>query len=297
MTPVEQRVVVTGSAGFLGRHVVAALSARGHDVTGLDLRAPDPREQADIRHPLSPSHFDDADVVVHLAALGGVRPSLADPNRYHDTNVVGTARVLAAARAAGARRVILASSSSVYGQCPGPASETRAPRPLSPYAHTKLAAEALGAAYSCRSFEVVVVRPFTLFGPGQRADMLIGRLLTGERLELWDFERDFTPVSSAAHAIAEACVARLGAPYSVFNLGTGAPVGARRLVAALAAVTGDTPEVSWGSPPAGEPQRTWADPSQASRRLGFAVPAGLVETIAEQYAAMRTPVGLSVSPA
>lgn len=289
-------VLVTGAAGFLGRHVVDRLHRTGHHVTGLDLRDGEGigvTERADIRRPLRLRPFARADVVVHLAALGGVQPSLAAPEAYHRTNVIGTAHVLAACRAAGVARVVIASSSSVYGHCPRPAGETRAPRPLSPYAVTKLGAEALAASFAGPALEIVVVRPFTVVGPGQRPDMLVSRLLAGEPLRLWDFERDFTPVSAVAGAIARACTAPMASPYEVFNLGTGAPVSARRLLATLEGVTGRPPSVSWDDPPPGEPSRTWADPSRAVRHLGFESGGDLADVIAAQADALRTLVRLT----
>ncbi|HVM39224.1 MAG TPA: NAD-dependent epimerase/dehydratase family protein [Acidimicrobiia bacterium] len=285
------RVVVTGAAGFIGAHAADGLRAGGHSVVGLDLRTPG-EEHGDIRQPLDPGRLAGADVVVHLAALAGVVPSFRRPAEYHDTNVVGTANVLGAAKAAGVPRVVMASSSSIYGECDGPASERRAPAPLSPYASTKVAAEALAASHASRTMEVLVVRPFTVFGPGQRPDMLVARMLSGERLTLWEFERDFTPVAAVARALVAGCTVDLPAPYTVVNLGAGRPVAAHDLLDAVADVTGHRPAVTWGAARSGEPVRTWADRRWAERLLGFEAD-GLHETLALQYDAMR---GARVGP-
>lgn len=278
-------VAVTGAAGFVGRHVVTALARRGHAVLAYDLVVSASVRYLDVRRPVPARAFQGADTVIHLAALGGVAPSLAEPERYATTNVDGTAEVLAAAERAGVGRVVVASSSSVYGHCAEPAVEMRALRPLSPYAWSKVAAEGLARAHAGRGLEVAVVRPFTVFGPGQRPDMLIGRLLAGEPLTLWEFERDFTPVHDVAEAVAAACTAPLGSPYEVFNLGSGRPVGAAELVTAVAEVTGRSPAVAWGRPRSGEPARTWPDATRARERLGFDVSRSLVDGLAEQMAA------------
>lgn len=280
------QVVVTGSAGFVGTHAVAALADRGWDVRGLDLRSTERDEQVDIRRPLPAAALSGADVVLHLAALGGVRPSLRHPARYVATNVTGTAHVLAAARRAGVTRVVVASSSSVLGECPEPAPETAALAPLSPYARTKVAAERL-ARSAGRDLEVVVVRPFTVYGPGQRPDMLVARLLAGDVPTLWPFERDLTFVGDLAPALAAACQAPLATSCPVVHLGTGSPVTADRLVKTVAKVTGRDLRPDWGPVPDHEPVRTWADTGLAHEWLGFRATTSLDDGIAAQADAVR----------
>lgn len=290
------RVLVTGSEGFIGRHVVAALRRKGHDVVGLDLVALDPLERADVREPLPTAPFTGVDVVVHLAGRAGVAPSLREPREYVATNTTGTAHVLASATRAGVGRVVIASSSSVYGECTRPARETDPPRPLSPYASSKVGAEALAARAALKA-EVVVVRPFTVFGPGQRPDMLIARLLGGESLRLWSFRRDFTPVDAVADAIVESCSVTLPAAFQVFNLGSGRPVGAAELLDAVTDVTGTRPVVEWEAVRPGEPEVTWADPARARDRLGFDPTEDVRETLARQAAATAQPGRTNISVA
>lgn len=291
------KILVTGSEGFIGRHVVAGLRRDGHEVAGLDLVADDPVEQADVREPLPTIPFAGVDVVVHLAGRAGVAPSLREPTAYVTSNTIGTANVLAAAARGGAGRVVLASSSSIYGDCTRPARETDPPRPLSPYASSKVGAEAL-AARAAPQTEVVVMRPFTVFGPGQRPDMLIARLLDGETsLRLWPFRRDFTPVEAVADAVVESCTVTLRAPFEVFNLGSGRPVSANELLDAVGDVIGSRPIVQWGAVRPGEPRVTWADPARARDRLGFHPATDLRTMLAGQLAAGGQPERTNISVA
>ena len=284
-----ETVVVTGSEGFLGRRVRAVLERRGVATRGLDLRARGD-ERVDVRLALDPRRLEGAAAVVHLAALGGVAPSLRRPAAYTRTNVSGTANVVGASLAAGVPRLVLASSSSIYGHCAEPAREDRRPAPLSPYARSKVTAEAVVREFVSDGrggTSAVVVRPFTVYGPGQRHDMLIGRLLAGERLTLWPFERDFTFVDDVVDAVAEACVARMPSAFEVFNLGSGAPVAAHALLDAIRSATGGPPMAGWGDPRPGEPDRTWADPGRAVSLLGFRPDRPLADGLALQYRAAR----------
>ena len=236
-----------------------------------------------MRDPETLPDAQDVDVVVHLAALAGVSPSWADPDGYRATNVGGTSNVLDWAARIGARRVVVASSSSVYGECPEPAGEGRALRPLSPYAETK--AEAELRCHDRWPFEVVVVRPFSVYGPGQRADMLLSRLLSGEPLTLWPFVRDFTYVDDVVAGIVACLDVELDGRVETFNLGSGRPVRAVELLDALADVTGRRIEVAWGAGRTGEPVQTWADTSKARERLGLGEPTPLHDGLAAQVAA------------
>jgi nucleoside-diphosphate-sugar epimerase len=180
---------------------------------------------------------------------------------------------------------VVTSSSSVYGECPGPAVEDVTPlRPLSPYGESKVAAEAAVGAASTHVVERVVVRPFTVYGPGQRPDMLVARLLAGEAgVRLFPFVRDLTYVDE----VVDGLVAALSVPVvegsvAVYNLGSGRPVAAAELLDGLAAVTGRRPEVGWVDRRPGEPVRTEADPTRSRSELGLASPLPLVEGLARQ---------------
>ncbi|MHC4447845.1 MAG: NAD-dependent epimerase/dehydratase family protein, partial [Planctomycetota bacterium] len=196
-----QTLIVTGSAGFIGSHLAAALLARGDRVVGVDNLDPfyDPTlkrlnleslasaafefVQADIRDaPAMQVLFDQAkaDGVFHVAALAGVRPSIKEPARYASVNVDGLVSVLEAARASGCRRVVFASSSSVYGnnrKVPFAESDP-VDEPISPYAATKRAGELLCHTYShLFGISMACARLFTVFGPAQRPDLAIHKFM------------------------------------------------------------------------------------------------------------------------
>lgn len=278
-------IAVTGASGFLGRALVARLEASGARARATDL------DTLDVRDAAPAAAFAGCEVVVHLAALTGVAPSLHHPDAYRRTNVAGTANVVAAAVAAGVRRLVLASSSSVYGECPAPAAEDRPVAPLSPYGETKVAAEAVVRA-AVDIPERVVLRPFTVYGPGQRPDMLIARLLAGEAgVRVFPFARDLTYVAEVVDGIgAAATVAAVGVgEVVVCNLGSGRPVAADELLDAIGAVTGRRPDVEWVAGRAGEPARTWADPAVGRERLGLGTPRPLVDGLRAQAG---SPVGV-----
>ena len=218
------RVLVTGAAGFIGSHLCERLTARGDDVVGLDnfdpfypravkernltglLASPhfslvegDLRAPADLERAFAAAR---PDAVVHLAALAGVRPSLADPARYADVNVLGTVRLTEAARARGCKRIVFASSSSVYGRdSQPPFKEADAcVQPVSPYASTKRAGElGLFTAHHLYGLDVTCLRFFTVYGPRQRPDLAIHKfaslILAGQPIELFGdggTSRDYT---------------------------------------------------------------------------------------------------------
>lgn len=246
------RQVVTGSAGFIGRRVSSELLDAGHEVVGVDAFTDyyDPAiKRANAawlaRRPgytgveldLATGEpgdldalFDGADAVIHLAGQPGVRLSWADGfGCYVERNVVASQRVLEAARRTGVPRLVLASSSSVYGNAPDyPTAETAPTRPFSPYGVTKLAMEDLAQAYVDNwRVPVVALRYFTVYGPAQRPDMgmhrFIERAASREPVVVYgDGEqvRDFTYVSDAARATIAAATADL-APGTVLNVAGG----------------------------------------------------------------------------
>lgn len=177
-----ERVVVTGGCGFIGSHLVDALLDGGHHIVIIDNLSTGKLEnierviskvefhEEDIRDlDMLRRFMSNADYVYHQAALGSVPHSVADPLTTNDVNVVGTLNVLKAAQEAGARRVVFASSSSVYGDTPAlPKIETMRPMPASPYAVSKLAGEAyMHAFYHSYGLETISLRYFNVFGPRQ----------------------------------------------------------------------------------------------------------------------------------
>jgi UDP-glucuronate 4-epimerase len=285
-------VTVTGAAGFIGRRLCHDLVAAGHQVGRLDVRNCHGVVRADIRRRLDPTLLAGTDVVIHLAALTGVRRSLTEPQAYRETNTDGTANVIDCARRAGVSRLIFASSSSVYGQCDAPASETASLAPLSPYGESKARAEEL-ATSAAADFEVIIVRPFSVYGPGQRADMLIARLLRGERVELWRFERDFTDIDYVVAGLLRAVEISPTFPVEIVNLGAGRPVSAAQLLRELAVHNVSPQEIRTDIPP-GEPVRTWADHERAARLFNPPEPCPLATGLREQ--ALAAAAGTDSAP-
>ena len=227
-------ILVTGSSGFIGNHVVRHLHAAGHLVTGLDHippKEPPPEGVAfhvcDIRQGKLPDRTFDA--VVHLAALAGVRPSLDRPLEYETTNVVGTIRLLEFCRHMGVPHFVFASSSSVYGpETPLPAEETTAANPCSPYALTKLHGEQWGRLYArLHGLRFLALRFFSVWGPGQRPDLALEafrrRIEAGQPVIIngdGSQRRDLTHVADVARAI-ELALRWRGGGSVVLNVGTG----------------------------------------------------------------------------
>ena len=243
------RYVVTGSAGFIGRHVCSKLLDAGHEVVGVDAFTDyyDPAlkranaawlarrsryrgVELDLVAGSLDELFDGVDAVIHLAGQPGVRLSWADGFRsYVERNVTASQRVLEAVRRTGVPRLVLASSSSVYGNAsPYPTAETSPTRPFSPYGVTKLAMEDLAWAYVENwRLPVVALRYFTVYGPAQRPDMgmhrFIAQAASGEPVAVYgDGEqvRDFTYVSDAARATIAAATADVE-PGTVLNVAGG----------------------------------------------------------------------------
>jgi UDP-glucuronate 4-epimerase len=290
-------VLVTGGAGFIGSHVVDRLLARGDAVTVLDDFNDyyDPRlkrlnvaafgdrarvVEGDIRDPqLVNSVFAQGafDAVVHLAARAGVRPSLAEPALYVETNVMGTQHLLEAARKTGVGRFVFASSSSVYGnnqQVPF-AEDHPVSHPISPYAATKLAGEALAHVYHhLYGMSVVCLRFFTVYGPRQRPDLAIRKftraILEGKPIDMYgdgETARDYTYIDDILQGVMAALDRPLG--YEIINLGESRTVTLRALVELIEQATGQHAIVRKQPPQPGDVALTYADISKARRLLGY----------------------------
>ena len=302
--------LVTGAAGFIGSHVVDALLAGGHHVVGLDNfddfypRAVKERNLAaaagseafrlvdgDVRDARLLAELLRAEmVVVHLAARAGVRPSIQEPERYASVNVLGTVQVLEAARLAGVRRVVFASSSSVYGDtAPVPFREDwPAVEPISPYAATKRAGELLCATYAhLYPLRIAALRFFTVYGPRQRPDLAIHaftrRTAAGESIPFFgdgSAERDYTYVDDIVAGVLGAVAwtgagAGLDGAFEIVNLGESRTTRLDRLVELIAAALAaeGLPAVvrlERRPPQPGDVRRTCADVSKARRLLGYA---------------------------
>jgi UDP-glucose 4-epimerase len=302
------RALVTGGAGFIGSHLVDALLARGDDVVVVDNLATGKRAnlspaaafvEGDAADPaaLRPA-IDGCDIVYHQAALGSVVRSVAKPLTSDVANVHGTLSVLEGARAAGVGRVVLASSSSVYGGAtivPTPESAPLVPR--SPYAVTKLAGETYARVYwELHNLETVSLRYFNVFGPRQRPDSeyaavvprFLDAVLAGRAPRVdgdGSQSRDFTYVADvvranllAAAAPTDSCAGR------AFNIGCGIPVSLLDLVAALSAEMGRPVEPAFGPRRPGDVRHSHADISAARRQLGYEPRVSFAEGLARTRA-------------
>lgn len=292
--------LVTGGAGFIGSHVCERLLQEGHSVWAFDDLNDfyDPalklRNLEEIKSPRRPFVFvkgdladrralDDLfaqvkfDQIIHLAARAGVRPSLADPALYQRVNVEGTVNLLETARRRGVKKMILASSSSVYGvNAKVPFSE-RDPifTPISPYAASKLACEALGHVYHhVYGMDVVMLRFFTVYGPRQRPDLAIhkfARLIRdGQPVPVFgdgSSARDYTYITDTLQGIMACTQREFG--FEIFNLGESQTVKLMDLIHLLEKALGKKARLERLPNQPGDVPLTYADISKARAALGY----------------------------
>jgi len=287
-------VLVTGAAGFIGRHLCRALLAQGRQVYGLDLCLPAKRPalgafelpeliwlEGDICLAETWQKLPRFESLFHLAALTGVRSSLKAAPAYLHCNLEGTARALDACLRQGAD-FIFASSSSVYGGSQGrPLKESDPPAPCSPYAASKIAAEMLIQSYTrLYPLKAVALRFFTVYGPGQRTDMALYQfaqaLERGQALTLFEPEttrRDITYISDIINGMLKAEAwnsLQSASSFEVFNLGSGHPLSVSNWVNHLEVVSGlRAVEKRLLPRPAGDVCETWADLTHAASLLGY----------------------------
>jgi nucleoside-diphosphate-sugar epimerase len=290
------KYLITGAAGFIGSNLVHALVARGEKVRGIDNFSHGRRENlAGIE---SKFEFREADItdaeamrsacegveyVLHQAALGSVPRSLANPLASNHANVVGTLTVLQAARQAGVKRVVYASSSSVYGDTPTlPKREDMPANPISPYAVSKYAAELYAQSF-CRvlGLETVCLRYFNVFGPRQHPTSeyaaviprFVRSMLNGERPTIFgdgQQGRDFTYVENVISANLLACTAPAElAAGRVFNVAAGRKIGLLEMYAMLQELTGFREPANFAPPRAGDVRDSLADTSRAQAAMGY----------------------------
>jgi UDP-glucuronate 4-epimerase len=292
--------LVTGGAGFIGSHVCERLLELGHKVWAFDdlndfynpqIKRRNLREietkpgsfqfiQADVSDPQRLDELfrgNQFNQVIHLAARAGVRPSLEEPALYQRVNVEGTVNVLEAARKNGVRKVIIASSSSVYGvNSKVPFSESDPIfRAISPYAASKLACEALGHVYHhVYGLDIGALRFFTVYGPRQRPDLAIhkfARLIhSGRAIPVFGdgtTARDYTYISDILDGIMACTRADLG--FEVFNLGESQTVSLNRLIELLEDSLGKKAKLERLPLQAGDVPLTCADISKAREKLAY----------------------------
>jgi UDP-glucuronate 4-epimerase len=316
-------ILVTGAAGFIGSHLTEKLLAQGAGVVGVDNFDPfyDERlKRANIdeitSHPRADAfHLHEIDIrdtgamralcdatrpegIIHIAARAGVRPSIEDPVGYADVNLVGTSVVLDAARRAGTRRVLVASSSSVYANNEKvPFSEgDNVEHPISPYAATKRACELLcHAHWSLTGMPTGCLRFFTVFGPRQRPDLAIrfflDRVSRGEPIPFFgdgSTSRDYTYIDDIVSGILAAYDHMDEHGYRIWNLGGSDPVSLSDMVSTVGEVVGRSPILDRRPMQPGDVLRTWADLSRSRAELGYVPTTSLKAGLERQWAWMQT---------
>jgi UDP-glucose 4-epimerase len=287
------RVLVTGGAGFIGSNLVRALLERGDDVRVLDNFSTGQRTNLDgleveiVEGELrSYERVHNAvrgtEIVFHLGALGSVPRSVQDPLTSGAVNVEGTLNVMLAARDEGIRRVVFASSSSIYGNQPElPLRESMAPDPISPYGVAKLAAERYCVSFSrvYHSFETVVLRYFNVFGPRQDPNsqyaavvpLFITAIAAGEPVTIFDDgeqSRDFTFVDNVVAANLLAADAD-GVSGRIFNVSAGGPVTVNALAETIGRLLDKPVERRYLPARPGDLRDSWADVDEGRRVLGY----------------------------
>ncbi|HVT91025.1 MAG TPA: NAD-dependent epimerase/dehydratase family protein [Tepidisphaeraceae bacterium] len=288
------RCLVTGGAGFIGSHVVQALSELGADIVVIDNLAGGDRANIEpFKHQfINGSILDQAAInqaaqnckyIFHLAALGSVPHSLEKPLEYHQVDATGALMVLQAARAANVRRVIYSASSSAYGEAPElPKVETMPTNPLSPYAAAKLAAEGYMTAYSASyGLDTVSLRYFNIFGPRQNPNSAYAAviaafakaILGGKPPAIFgdgEQSRDFTFVHNAVHA--NLLAARFESPLKgvVLNVACGKRVSLNELAPMMCRLL-DRADLKpiYGPARAGDVKHSLADLSRIRQVLGY----------------------------
>lgn len=295
----RKHALVTGGAGFIGSHLVDSLLEDGWRVTALDNFDPsyDPaikerNVRGHLEHPNYRLEREDIldlealkqrlpggyDVIVHLAAKAGVRPSIMDPIGYQEVNVRGTQNLLELAREWGAEQFVFASSSSVYGVNPNVPwrEEDCVLAPISPYASTKVSGELLGHVYShLYGIRFVALRFFTVYGPRQRPDLAIHKfarlMLEDEVLPYFgdgSSRRDYTYVADIVSGVRAAMDYRKSL-YEVVNLGNNRTVSLGELVEGLEKVLGKEAKLDLQPMQPGDVPQTWASVDKAKCLFGY----------------------------
>jgi UDP-glucuronate 4-epimerase len=295
LSPVNT-VLVTGAAGFIGSHLCEHLAGRGVTVVGVDnfdpyyariekednvaalraagadFRESDIRDYGDIASLIDVTR---PDVIVHLAAKAGVRNSVKFPRQYFETNLLGTQNVLDSCKALGVERLVLASTSSVYGHTKSIPFVEDDPcvEPLHPYAASKRSTELLASTYSkLYELQITVMRFFTVYGERGRPDMmprlLLDSITDGRPVNLYEgpLERDWTHVSDIVRGLAAAVERPLG--FEILNIGRGEPVALGEFISTLEAVSGKSANLVPAPRPASEMMSTYANTDKLRELLG-----------------------------
>lgn len=288
-------ILVTGAAGFIGSWTAKCLLEKGRDVIGIDnfndyynpefkesnirglkikLYREDIRDYGRLKNIFEENRIDK---IVHLAAMVGVRPSIANPFIYEEVNIKGTLNLLELARQNNIKKFVFASSSSVYGDRDKvPFSEEDATNsPISPYAATKKSGELVCRAYSCLyKMPVVCLRFFTVYGPCGRPDMapykFVDRIAHDREIEMYgdgSTRRDYTYVADVVSGVLKSI--DLDADYEIINLGCGNPVRLKDFISVIEKNLGKRANIIHKEMQPGDVKQTYADISKARNLLGY----------------------------
>lgn len=288
-------ILVTGCAGFIGSHLCDSLLSSGHSVLGIDAFTDNyakDQKVRNLRDLIKQPNFSfyatnfseieyyskfDFDIIVHLAAHPGVRPSLLYPDKYIDNNIAKFVKLLEFARKLkGIKKFIFASSSSVYGNNNVPFAEDATPNPISIYGATKLAGESLCRTYyNVYNLPVTCLRFFTCYGPRQRPDLAIRlfseKIFKGEPITILGngaTSRDYTYIGDIVAGINKAIVDE-SSGFNIYNLGNNRPMGLHELINILFSVIGKKTELVYKEMQLGDVNHTWADISRAAKVLNW----------------------------
>ncbi|MFH1784742.1 MAG: NAD-dependent epimerase/dehydratase family protein [bacterium] len=307
------RCVVTGCAGFIGSHLTERLLQAGHSVVGIDVFSDyygielKKRNMSSFTHNKDFTLIDgdivkldlegsmhDAEFIFHEAAQPGVRQSWgSDFERYVHDNIMATQKILEFVKDKNIKKLVFASSSSVYGDSELPMKEQNAVRPVSPYGVSKLAAEHLCYLY-WKNYNVPVVslRYFTVYGPRQRPDMafykFIKAMLNGKEVVVYgdgNQTRDFTYVSDIVDANMRAM--QTDALGEVFNLGGGEQVSVNEVLKVLEKVTGKPAKIRYVEKQKGDVRDTKSDISKATKILGYSPQVKLSKGLEEEVKCIK----------
>ncbi len=301
MSQYKKHYLVTGGAGFIGSHLVNALKDdKDLQLTIIDnfdafyprqlklLNTMDWEKYQNIllldrnlndlsSHELAKILPQKVDVIIHLAAKAGVRPSIADPLLYQQVNILATQMLLDFAKETGVKDFVFASSSSVYGINQNlPWNEEEKLLPISPYAMTKLSGEMAGyVASHLNGLRFTALRFFTVYGPAQRPDLAIHKFVkaiqTGQPITMFgdgSTSRDYTYVADTVSGIL-AAITYTASPFEIINLGNHYTVSLKELVSCIEEVTGKKAVIDNQPEQAGDVPHTFADVSKANRLLNY----------------------------
>ena len=305
------KILITGAAGFIGSHLSETLLNEGHEIVGFDNFDPfydrgikernlekslsieafsliegDLNNSADMKTLFSGQKYD---VVIHLAAKAGVRPSIKHPLDYTKVHIQGTQNLLEMMKIEGIKRLVFASSSSVYGNSTVvPYNENmNVNNPISPYAATKVAGEVLCSSYrQLFGISATCLRFFTVYGPRQRPEMAIAKFIrkayNGESISVFGdgtSSRDFTYIDDIIQGVVSAVHTDLG--YEIINLGESATIDLNSLIALIEKLTGKEVKKDHIEMQPGDVFTTYADISKAKELLNYKPTTNMEEGISK----------------